>query len=182
MDPIAIINHFYPDDSPARRILLIHGRQVADKALSVARNLPVTGVDKGFIEAAALLHDIGMIRTHVPELGCHGEAPYIQHGVIGRSMLDAMGLHRYGLVCERHVGVGFSVEDIRNQQLPLPQRDMRPVTLEEEIICYADKFFSKKPDGDTAPEKTPKKIVRKLSLKGDGLAERFLEWDRRFNR
>ena len=109
MDPIAIITHFYPDDSPARRILMVHGRQVADKALAVARNLPANAVDMGFIEAAALLHDIGMIRTHVPGLGCHGKAPYIQHGVIGRNMLDAMGLHKHGLVCERHVGVGFTV-------------------------------------------------------------------------
>ena len=58
---------------------------------------------------------------------------------------------------------------------------MRPVTLEEEIICYADKFFSKKPDGIAAPEKTQKKIAKKLSQKGDGLAERFLEWEARFN-
>jgi uncharacterized protein len=180
-DVVNIIDRYYPRGGMARRILLVHGRQVADKALAVARSFPWNGLDLAFIEAAALLHDIGMIRTHVPELDCNGDAPYIQHGVIGREMLEAEGLPRHALVCERHVGVGLTVADIRSQGLPLPERDMRPVTLEEQIICFADKFFSKKPEGVPAPEKTPKKIKKKLSRRGDGLVERFQTWERRFN-
>ncbi|MEZ4602993.1 MAG: hypothetical protein R2861_06175 [Desulfobacterales bacterium] len=38
----------------------------------------------------------------------------------------------------------MSVDEIQTHHLPLPLRSMVPVTLEEEIICYADKFFSKK--------------------------------------
>jgi uncharacterized protein len=44
------------------------------------------------------------------------------------------------------VGVGITSDDIARNRLPLPGRDMVPVTLEEKIICYADKFFSKKPE------------------------------------
>ncbi|MFH1983403.1 MAG: HD domain-containing protein [Pseudomonadota bacterium] len=182
MDPIAIIDRFYPPDSIARKILLVHGRQVADKALAVAQGLPELNPDLAFIEAAALLHDIGMIRTRVPELDCRGKAPYIQHGIIGREMLESVGMVKHALVCERHVGVGITVEDIREQRLPLPERDMRPVTLEEQIICYADKFFSKKPGGDMAPEKNIEKISKKLLRRGNGHYKRFADWVARFDK
>ena len=33
--------------------------------------------------------------------------------------------------------------DIEQQNLPLPKRDLRPVSLEEQLICFADKFYSK---------------------------------------
>ncbi len=51
---------------------------------------------------------------------------------------------KHALVCERHIGIGFSIKDIQQQNLPLPRRDMMPVSVEEKIICLADKFFSKK--------------------------------------
>ena len=180
MNPLDVIDRFYPPDSIARKVLLVHGRQVADKALAVARGLPELHPDLAFIESAALLHDIGMIRTRVPELGCHGESPYIQHGVIGREMLESAGLPEHALVCERHVGVGITVEDIREQHLPLPERDMRPVTLEEQIICYADKFFSKKPNGRMAREKSAEKVAKKLLRRGSEHCLRFTRWVSRF--
>jgi uncharacterized protein len=47
------------------------------------------------------------------------------------------------LVCERHTGVGLSEQEIIKQNLPIPKRDMLPISLKEEIICFADKFFTK---------------------------------------
>jgi hypothetical protein len=47
------------------------------------------------------------------------------------------------LVCERHIGVGISIAEIQHHNLPLPSRDMIPVSIEEQLICYSDKFFSK---------------------------------------
>ena len=35
------------------------------------------------------------------------------------------------------------MQDIVDQQLPVPHREMLPITLEEQLICFADKFFSK---------------------------------------
>jgi uncharacterized protein len=180
MNPIDIIDRHYPQDSIARRILLTHGRQVAQKALAGARRLSHPQPDMVFIEEAALLHDIGMIRTDVPGIGCTGEAPYIQHGIIGRNMLENAGFPDHAMVCERHVGVGLGVEDIRRQGLPLPERDMRPVTLEEELICWADKFFSKMPDGTDAPKKAVDTILAKLSRRGDSQIRRFIQWNTRF--
>src|SRR5512143_1169844 len=147
MKPIEIIIRYYEPSSKAFRILKEHGELVAQRALKAARHVGHLGPDMSFIESAAMLHDIGIFLTRSPGLDCHGSEPYVRHGILGREILDALGLPRHALVCERHVGVGISAEDVRSSNLPLPQRDMRPVTVEEQIICYADKFFSKNGGG-----------------------------------
>ena len=53
------------------------------------------------------------------------------------------GYPRHALVCERHTGAGLSLDDIISQNLPVPHRDMLPVSLEEQVVCFADKFYSK---------------------------------------
>ncbi len=53
------------------------------------------------------------------------------------------GYPRHALVCERHTGAGLSLEGIIAQDLPVPHREMVPVSLEEQVICFADKFYSK---------------------------------------
>ena len=52
-------------------------------------------------------------------------------------------LRRLRLVSERHTGAGITLENIVANNLPLPKREMVPVTIEEIIICFADKFHSK---------------------------------------
>jgi uncharacterized protein len=79
-------------------------------------------------------------------------------------------------VCERHVGVGISIEEIIARALPLPRRDMRPVTLEEQIIAYADKFYSK---GGEAEKRVPE-ILRNLERYGADKAALFRSWVVRF--
>ncbi|UCF93326.1 MAG: phosphohydrolase [Desulfobacterales bacterium] len=181
MNPIDIIAKFYNKDTKAFRILVEHGRQVAVKALEAAKQVPGLNPDLGFIERAAMLHDIGIFQTAAPELGCHGPHPYICHGVLGRALLEKIGLPDDALVCERHVGVGLSAGDIRREGLPLPERDMLPVSVEEQIICYADKFFSKNGDAD-GREKTVEKITRSLEPYGPDKVQRFRAWVELFGR
>ncbi len=52
---------------------------------------------------------------------------------------------------------------------------MRPVTVEEQIICYADKFFSKN-GSDTPREKSVAEIVSGLKVYGADKVERFMGW------
>ena len=180
VDPAGIIGDYYPRGSAAYEIVMRHGEQVAAKALAVAEHLGSGGMDTAFLYEAAMLHDIGIYLTDTPSLDCHGREPYIRHGVLGRSLLEARGLHRHALICERHVGVGLSRDDIRRQHLPLPERDMRPVTLEEKIVCYADKFFSK----NARPGQTARSIPEILALlerHGASQARRFQAWARRFD-
>jgi uncharacterized protein len=96
---------------------------------------------------------------------------------MGRELLDGIGLPEYGLVCERHVGVGISRDDIRKFTLPLPDRDMVPISIEEQIICYADKFFSKNGNGNKPNgEKSIEQIQQDLRRFGSDKVRRFQSW------
>ena len=87
------------------------------------------------------------------------------------------GFPRHARVCERHTGAGLSLQEIKQQNLPVPHRDLLPETIEEQIICYADKFFSKT-KLDT--EKTVEQAIRSLSKFGNEGVERFVKWSKRF--
>jgi uncharacterized protein len=94
-----------------------------------------------------------------------------------KELLDGIGLPEYGLICERHVGVGISLNDIKNFNLPLPERDMLPVSIEEQLICYADKFFSKNGNGQRMNgAKSIEQIVQSLQPYGQDKVERFQKW------
>ena len=58
-------------------------------------------------------------------------------------MLRNEGLPKHALVAERHTGTGITIEQIEREELPIPERNYCPQSLEEKIICYADKFYSK---------------------------------------
>ncbi|MBQ5775260.1 MAG: phosphohydrolase, partial [Paludibacteraceae bacterium] len=47
------------------------------------------------------------------------------------------------MVAERHTGSGLTKEDIIAQHINIPIQDYLPISLEEKVICFADKFFSK---------------------------------------
>ena len=178
LDPVEICLRFYAADSLAWSVLHDHCQRVRDKALAAAAQAG-PGVDRVFVAEAALLHDIGIIRTHAPVIGCHGSLPYICHGYLGREMLEACDLPRHALVCERHTGTGLSVADIRKQALPLPLRDMRPQSLEEILVCYADNFFSKDPEA-AGVERSVDEVLRKLRRHGEDKVRTFLGWHTRF--
>jgi uncharacterized protein len=178
--PETILSEFYPIGSKTLELLLRHGELVAQKALDILDRAPWVNADRSFVYEAAMLHDIGIGRTKSPKLGCEGKLPYICHGIEGRKILDTLGLHRHGLVCERHVGVGIRKEEILRRELPLPERDMMPLSLEERLVCYADKFFSKSPKKHN--EKSIKKIKKNLAkYDGDHVA-RFMVLHEAFTR
>lgn len=143
MNALAIINKYYSEENELKHILLTHSRSVADKALQIAVKHPELHLDTGFLEEAALLHDIGIFMTDASGIQCFGTHPYICHGYLGSELLMKEGYPRHALVCERHTGAGMSLQSIIEQDLPIPHRDMVPVSMEEQVICFADKFFSK---------------------------------------
>ena len=177
MDYQAIINKYYPEDNELRHILLVHSRAVADKALAIADCHPELSLDRQFIEEAAMLHDIGIVRCNAPGIQCFGTEPYICHGRIGADMLRAEGFPRHARVCERHTGAGITRSQIIAQKLPLPEQDLLPETMEEKINCYADKFFSKT---HLDEEKTIELAIASLSKFGEEGVARFREWVKMF--
>jgi uncharacterized protein len=180
IDPEAIITRFYPAGSQTRDLLLRHGDLVGRKALEILDRAEWVCADREFVVQSALLHDIGIGRTRSPELGCTGTLPYVGHGVEGRAILDRLGLKRHGLVCERHVGVGISARQTVRRNLPLPARDMLLLSVEERLICYADKFFSKTDNG--RHERTIDEITAGLARYDAAYEERFLALHRLFTR
>lgn len=176
MSPLDIIDKYCTSDGQ-KHILLVHSRAVADKALEIARRHPEWNADEAFIEEAALLHDIGIVKVDAPAIECHGTEPYICHGILGAEMLRSEGMERHALVCERHTGTGLTLQQIVEQGLPLPHRDMQPMSIEEQIICFADKFFSKT-RLDT--EKTVGQARRSLEKFGTEGLERFDQWCKMF--
>lgn len=179
IDAIALLNKYYTPGSETHRILLAHSQSVAAKAAAIARALPRGEVDVEFVTEAALLHDIGIRYTAAEALGCAGDLPYLCHGFKGRELLEAEGLPRHALVCERHIGVGLTAAEIIRQKLPLPERDMLPVTLEERIVTYADLFFSKDP-ARQGVERGVAQVRKSLLRFGEDKVGVFDDWHAQF--
>ena len=151
---------------------MVHSRSVAEKAITIANAHPELKIDKQFVEEAAMLHDIGIFRTNAPGIQCFGTEPYICHGTIGAQLMREEGFPLHALVCERHTGAGITAAEIIAQQLPIaPPRDLLPESLEEKIICYADKFFSKSRLEE--PPKTLERARQSLAKFGGDTLERF---------
>lgn len=75
MNPLALIDKYYPEDNELKHILLVHSRSVADKALEMARKHPELNLDLTFIEEAAMLHDIGIFLTDADGIYCLESIP-----------------------------------------------------------------------------------------------------------
>lgn len=143
MDVNSIIDLYYKQDDELKNIYMIHARAVADFSLELARRHPELGLDEEFIYEAAMLHDIGIFLTYAPRIFCFGKEDYLCHGYLGAQLLREHGLERHARVCERHTGTGLTRELIAANGWNLPVKDFVPETLEEQLICFADKFFSK---------------------------------------
>jgi len=143
MDAVKLLQKYIAPDTELYHIVYTHSCLVADKALALAGKHPELPIDLVFLQEAALIHDIGVFKTDAPKIQCFGTFPYICHGYLGREIVEKEGFSRHALVCERHTGTGLNPAEIIKNDLPLPHRDFSPVSLEEQLICFADKFFSK---------------------------------------
>ena len=178
MNPVSIIKKYYTPETVAYKFLVQHSEMVTRKAVEVAERVKHLNPDIEFIREAAMLHDIGIFMVNAPQLGCHGNKPYICHGYLGREILEKEGYPKHAIVCETHVGAGLSIADIEKHNFPIPKRDMMPTTIEEKIICFADKFFSK--DNEPLKEKPIQKIREFIAKFGEEKLRQFDEWVKLF--
>lgn len=173
----AIIDKYYPAGSGLRDILIRHSRSVAGLAMSLAAKNHLD-IDLKVVEAAAMLHDIGIFETSATDILCDGDEPYIRHGLIGARLLRSIGVdEQYCRVAERHTGAGLTAAEIEAQGLPLPPGDYLPHTELEQLICYADKFFSKSGD---MKMKDFDRVRRSMARHGEATLARFDELAHRF--
>ena len=123
-------------DSPGAR-WPTHSEKVAEVALQLARAGQDCGlgVDVDFVEAAALVHDIGRARSQHPSL----------HGLEGYLMLVNRGYAKAARVCLTHVLKGRTLEEAVAEGL-LAQSyivgicpdDLSVMSVEEQIVATAD--------------------------------------------
>jgi uncharacterized protein len=177
LDAVSVLSRYL--SGKALEIVLAHSVEVSELSIAVCRHLRLSEPETHFVQQAAMLHDIGVCRVKSPGLGLLEGHPYIMHGILGRDILEQEGLLQHALVCERHIGVGLTVEDIISQSLPLPLRDMSPLTVAEEIVCFADLFYSKKP-GSLAKRKSISRVRESLLHFGKEKVLIFDLWLQRF--
>ena len=177
MNALSIINKYYPEENELKHILLMHSKQVCAKALQVHSAHPELHLDATILENGAILHDIGIFLTHAPSICCYGNADYLMHGYLGGELLRREGLEIYSRICERHTGTGITKELILERGLDIPVQDYLPETMEEIVICYADKFYSK---SHLDKEKKPEQVYKSLLKFGEDGAKKFMSWHMRF--
>jgi len=173
VEPLEIITRYYPADDELRRLLLHHSGQVARRALSIAERHPELRLDRTFLYGAAMLHDVGIFLTDAPGIHCHGTHPYLLHGYLGAQLMRREGLPDIARVCERHTGTGLTRADIEARGLPLPPGNYVPETVAEQVVCYADKFYSK---SHPERERTVEQAIRSLEKFGAAGVEKFKRW------
>ena len=112
--------------------VIAHCQAVASLAVELsekfeAKNYPI---NMALIEAGALLHDLGRAKTHS-----------VNHAIEGMQIAQAESLPD-AIICiiKRHVGAGITSEEA--EVLNWPKDNYIPQSLEEKIVCYADKCIS----------------------------------------
>ncbi|MHA2035310.1 MAG: HD domain-containing protein [Promethearchaeota archaeon] len=107
-----------------------HSEKVADKALEIANTITKAKIDKDLIEVGSILHDIGRTKTHG-----------FDHALKGGKILRQRGFsEKLARICETHILGGLDKEDTK--EFGLPEKEYIPITLEEKIICLADKLIA----------------------------------------
>ena len=127
----------YAPNKKQLQIVLQHSRAVEQAAMVIAEAIKKNKhkVNLELVRTGALLHDIG--RFFAPP---HSEDS-IKHGLLGAKILRKEGLPKHARIAETHTGAGITREEIIQQKLPLPKKDLLPKTIEEKIITYADKLI-----------------------------------------
>ncbi len=106
-----------------------HTQAVSALAVEIAKQLQAKGhqINVQLVEVGALLHDLGRSQTHS-----------VDHAIIGAKLAQQEGLPKeIASIIKRHVGAGITDEEA--QWLGWPEDNYIPQSLEEKVICYADK-------------------------------------------
>lgn len=173
----AFISKFYTPGTELFNALWLHSQSVRAKAMKcLEKRAPQ--LNRDLVSTACMLHDIGIINCHAPNIHCHGWRPYICHGQEGAIILRNEGMEALARIAERHTGSGLSTTEIILQDLPLPHKDFIPETPEEMLVCYADKFFSK--SGKLTEEKPLSMVIAGIKAFGNESLQRFMSMHNMF--
>ncbi len=119
------------EEAGCSKKVIQHVLAVEEVSLDIAKKILGNGndIDLNLVSVGAIIHDIGRSKTHD-----------VTHGVEGSKILKQIGLEKLVGFTERHLGSGIPAEEAR--KIGLPYRDFMPKTVEEKIVCYADKLVA----------------------------------------
>ncbi len=109
--------------------VIAHCLTVTDYALDLAAKIETKGynVNLDLVEAGGILHDLGRCKTNS-----------VEHGVVGANLALALDIKNEVVnIIKRHVGAGITEKEA--EAMGWPKDNYMPQTLEEKIVCYADK-------------------------------------------
>lgn len=127
-------------------IVWTHSLIVRDIAMQLGNKLIEKNIkiDLKLVEIGILIHDIGCYDCDCYKFIKKKVKPYVQHGIIGTKILKNEGFNEeIYRIASLHLGVGITKENIIQNNLSLEIKDFLPITLEEELVAYADNFHSK---------------------------------------
>lgn len=127
-----------------------HSNIVWEIAEGLCNSLPNSlreQVDMELLKDGALLHDIGVYAVQFEDFQEDESLPrYIEHGFKGAETIKKERLgERLARFASNHTGVGLTRESIEEIGIDVDKQDYLPVSMEEELVCYSDKFHSKYP-------------------------------------
>ncbi|MHA1339008.1 MAG: HD domain-containing protein [Promethearchaeota archaeon] len=110
--------------------IIHHVLAVARKAVRIATKIQSVPVDLRLVRIGAILHDIGRVRSHD-----------FDHAVIGGEIIrkELRWSEKLARIAETHILGGITKEEAKI--LGLPEKDFMPHTIEEKIVCLADKYI-----------------------------------------
>lgn len=124
-------------------LIWTHSLIVREIALQLGEKLIKKGIkiNLKLVEVGALVHDIGCYDCYESR---PGKNIYIEHGKMGYQILKKEKFdEEITRMAKIHLGVGLTKENIIKNKLPLKKEHCIPITLEEELVAYADNFHSK---------------------------------------
>ena len=150
-----------------------HCQKVASYAVVLAnlyndKNIGAN-LDIDLIFMGAMVHDIGWLAAPIERQNS------VRHGEEGDNWLLELGIEeKVARFCLCHVGSGFSQNEASQKGLD-PNLNHLPLTLEEMVVTYADKFFSKNGKTHTIEE-----IDEEMKGYGEESYTRWLELKKLF--
>ena len=110
--------------------VIAHEIAVSRKAVKIAYAVVHVEVNVNLVKIGALVHDIGRSVSHK-----------FDHGLIGAEIIRELEFSEpLARIAECHLLAGLNSEEAKN--FGLPEKDFRPQTIEEKIVCLADKYIS----------------------------------------
>ena len=108
--------------------IINHVQAVARKAIKMSHAIKNLPINLELVKIGALLHDIGRLKSH-----------NFDHSELGGEIIRKLGFsEKLARIAETHILGGLTKEDAI--ELGLTPKDYMPRSIEEKIVCLADKY------------------------------------------